>query len=302
MACRNRRASRCAPCAEVYRADTYQLIRAGLAGGKNVPDTVAGHPRVFATLTAPSFGAVHHRVVNPDGTVQRCHPGAGCNQRHAADDPCLGQAVDPDTLRLHRGGHLERPGRRPLASHHHPHRPPPGPTARRDRRASFAVSARLSYGKVAEFQARGLVHFHVIVRLDGPDGPDQPPPEGLTVEVLTAAIEAAARQAVVTSPDSPATGGPATGALGRAARHPTHHRRRRRRRRTHRPEGGRLRGQVRHQGGREHRHPGPARGVLALQRHRPRPRRRLACAKAATVGPPATTTSTTWSTTRTPRP
>ena len=82
VACRNRRASRCAPCAEMYRADTYHLIRAGLAGGKSVPDSVAGHPRVFATLTAPSFGAVHHRVVNADGKVERCHPGGGCNERH----------------------------------------------------------------------------------------------------------------------------------------------------------------------------------------------------------------------------
>jgi hypothetical protein len=37
-------------------ADTYQLIKAGLVGGKGVPTTVAGHPAVFATLTAPSFG------------------------------------------------------------------------------------------------------------------------------------------------------------------------------------------------------------------------------------------------------
>jgi hypothetical protein len=29
IACKTRRASRCPPCAEVYRADTYQLIRAG---------------------------------------------------------------------------------------------------------------------------------------------------------------------------------------------------------------------------------------------------------------------------------
>jgi hypothetical protein len=74
--------------------------------------------------------------------------------------------------------------------------------------AEFRRQARLSYGKVAEFQARGLVHFHVVVRLDGPDGPDQSPPEGLTVDALTAAIEAAVRQALVTSPDSPASGGP----------------------------------------------------------------------------------------------
>src|SRR3954463_813588 len=53
--CGDRRASVCPPCAETYRADTYQLIRAGLAGGKGVPTTVAQHPAVFATLTAPSF-------------------------------------------------------------------------------------------------------------------------------------------------------------------------------------------------------------------------------------------------------
>ena len=62
--CGDRRASVCAWCAETYRADTYQLIRAGLVGGKGVPDSVASHPAVFATLTAPSFGPVHVRVVN----------------------------------------------------------------------------------------------------------------------------------------------------------------------------------------------------------------------------------------------
>ncbi len=34
VACKTRRASRCPACAEVYRADTYQLIRAGLVGGR----------------------------------------------------------------------------------------------------------------------------------------------------------------------------------------------------------------------------------------------------------------------------
>jgi hypothetical protein len=206
VACRNRRASRCAPCAELYRADTYQLIRAGLAGGKNVPDTVAGHPRLFATLTAPSFGPVHHRIANSDGSVQRCHPGAGCQLRHDANDPCLGQAVDSDHydytgaviwnalagVLWHRTTTLLV---RQLARHL-------GMTEK-----DFRRLCRVSYGKVAEFQARGLVHFHVIIRLDGPDGPHQPPPQGLSVEALNAALEAAVRQAVVISPDSPATGG-----------------------------------------------------------------------------------------------
>jgi hypothetical protein len=206
VACRNRRASRCAPCAELYRGDTYQLIRAGLAGGKSVPETVTGHPRVFATLTAPGFGAVHHRVVNPHGKVRRCHPGAGCPQRHQSDDPCLGQAVSPD--------HYDYPGAviwnalagelwhrtatlvvRHLARHIGVTEP------------QFRRRVRVSYGKVAEFQARGLVHFHVIIRVDGPDGPQQPPPSELTVEALTAALQAAARQAFVASPHVSATGG-----------------------------------------------------------------------------------------------
>jgi len=35
----------------------------------------------------------------------------------------------------------------------------------------FPTRARLSYAKVAEYQRRRLVHFHAIIRLDGPDGP-----------------------------------------------------------------------------------------------------------------------------------
>ena len=62
--CGDRRASVCPPCAETYRADTYQLIRAGLAGGKGMPESLAAHPCVFATFTAPSFGPVHTRVVS----------------------------------------------------------------------------------------------------------------------------------------------------------------------------------------------------------------------------------------------
>lgn len=47
-ACGDRRTSVCPSCAETYRRDTYQLIRAGLAGGKGVPESVAIHPAVFA--------------------------------------------------------------------------------------------------------------------------------------------------------------------------------------------------------------------------------------------------------------
>src|SRR5690242_2550149 len=61
-ACGNRRATVCPACSRVYQYDAYQLIRAGLVGGKGVPASVAEHPAVFPTLTAPSFGLVHARV------------------------------------------------------------------------------------------------------------------------------------------------------------------------------------------------------------------------------------------------
>jgi hypothetical protein len=55
-ACGNRRASVCPSCSATYQADSFQLLAAGLRGGKGIPDTVAAHPRLFVTFTAPSFG------------------------------------------------------------------------------------------------------------------------------------------------------------------------------------------------------------------------------------------------------
>src|SRR5690242_11874943 len=105
--CGDRRASVCPACAETYRADTYQLIKAGLAGGKGVPDTVAGHPCVFATFTAPSFGPVHTRRQQANGRPARCRPRrkhavcphgrrTSCGLRHEEADPCLGRPLCPD--------------------------------------------------------------------------------------------------------------------------------------------------------------------------------------------------------------
>ena len=57
--CGNRREHVCPSCSEVYKGDARQIIRSGLTGGKGIPETVADHPCVFTTLTAPSFGPVH---------------------------------------------------------------------------------------------------------------------------------------------------------------------------------------------------------------------------------------------------
>ncbi|KEG39762.1 replication initiator protein RepSA [Streptomyces griseorubens] len=184
IACGNRRASRCPSCARTYAGDTYHLIRAGLAGDdrRDIPATVRDHPRVFLTLTAPSFGPVHNR---PD------HGTCRCGTRHAPDAPELGTALDPATydyagavlFNNHAGQLWQRFTtrlRRELAAR-------AGLS-----RSQLADHCRVSYGKVAEFQKRGAVHFHAVVRLDGPDGPDTAPPSWATVQLLADAIRAAA--------------------------------------------------------------------------------------------------------------
>ncbi|GAB2956640.1 replication initiator protein RepSA [Streptomyces heilongjiangensis] len=184
VACGNRRASRCPACAWTYAGDTYHLIRAGLAGDdrRDIPATVRDHPRVFATLTAPSFGRVHNR---PDYGACRC------GSHHLADDPALGTALDPATydyagavlFNNHAGQLWQRFAnrlRREIAAR--------GGLTQRE----LKERARLSYGKVAEFQKRGALHFHAVIRIDGPDGPDTPPPSWATVDLLTDAIRAAA--------------------------------------------------------------------------------------------------------------
>jgi hypothetical protein len=200
--CGNRRASECPSCSRLYAADMFHLIRAGVTGGKTVPESVADHPLLFATLTAPSFGRVH--------TSGRCHPGdpnrrcphgrpLACGVVHAegAEDRrsagLLGQPLCPDcydyashvvwqwfapdlwrrfTIALHRGlaHHLGIPAQ------------------------ALPEVATVQYAKVAEFQRRGVVHFHALIRLDGPrtSAGISDPPAGVTAELLAGLVTEAA--------------------------------------------------------------------------------------------------------------
>lgn len=195
IACGNRRASRCPACAWTYAGDTYHLIRAGLTGDpdKGTPHTVRDHPRVFATLTAPSFGPVHNRPGN-----RPCR----CGTRHGEDAPELGTPLDPGTYD-YAGAVLWNNHASDLWRYFTIY-------LRREiaRRAGLTQKAareesRLSFGKVAEYQKRGAVHFHAVIRFDGPDGPDSPPPYWATLDLLTDAIHAAAARVAV---DVPAAG------------------------------------------------------------------------------------------------
>ena len=74
--CGNPREDVCLPCSEVYKGDARQIIRSGLTGGKGIPESVATHPCVFATLTAPGSGPVHTIRTGRGGRRLACRPAA----------------------------------------------------------------------------------------------------------------------------------------------------------------------------------------------------------------------------------
>jgi hypothetical protein len=216
-ACGNRRASVCPSCSATYQGDQFQLLAAGLRGGKGVPETVTAHPRVFVTFTAPSFGPVHSRRAqgllvypcHPYRQGQRCSHGrrAGCWQRHDPDDPKLGEPLcgccyqagaqvlwnalagrlwSRTTIYLYRA--LAQLVGVP--------------------EAELRALVRISFAKVAEYQRRGAVHFHAIIRLDAATDcacPSwvAPPPAGFTAELLQRAVRRAAT--IVSVPCPPVT-------------------------------------------------------------------------------------------------
>jgi hypothetical protein len=204
IACGNRRASRCEACAFVHAVDTYVVVVTGLAGGKGVPESVAAHPRVFVTLTAPSFGPVHRAT-----TGAPCHPARasedcehemsqGCLRRHGGTDPVVGTPLCPacydyvhavlwnahasslwaDAITRLRFRIASRAG---------------------IKRSELREHLRLSYAKVAEFQRRGAIHLHAVVRLDGPDGPGSEPPGWADPDLLADAVRHAAGTAVLST-------------------------------------------------------------------------------------------------------
>ncbi|MGL6234934.1 MAG: replication initiator [Segniliparus sp.] len=209
--CNNRRAAVCPSCSRLYGGDVYQLVHAGLFGGRhNIPETVALHPRVFATLTAPSFGQVH--TARMDGQCHH-HAWAGrrrcphkrpvwCDMRHGKTDPILGEPLCLDcydhtghalfswnlpelwrryTIRLRRllAQRLRDMGERP-------------------------GDIKLMFVKIAEPQRRGLPHLHAVIRLDAaaPVGEAlRPPATRLTAHDLAALVRRAASEVSVPASD-----------------------------------------------------------------------------------------------------
>jgi len=213
-ACGTRRESRCPSCAAVYRADAYQLLAAGLKGGKGVPESVAGHPRLFVTFTAPGFGRVHSRKAQgrlvapcrPYRQGARCPHGNrdGCWHRHDEDDPRLGEPLcpacyDAQAQVLWNALAPELWRRTTIAIHRALGR------LVGLQEGELRQLARISYAKVAEFQRRGAIHFHAVIRLDAATdcrcpGCLAPPPQPFSADLLEDALKQAVPAVTVPCP------------------------------------------------------------------------------------------------------
>ncbi|SHY54048.1 replication initiator protein [Mycobacteroides abscessus subsp. bolletii] len=171
--CNNRRAKVCPSCSDLYARDTWQLVAAGTAGGRHgISADVADRPQVFATLTAPSFGAVHAstggrcRDHRRTGEFRRCPHGKPlwCNTNHNHKDPKVGQPLCGGcydyTAHVLFTWYLPELWRRFTIA------------LRRNLAKQLKVlgveakSVRASFVKVVEMQARAIPHIHALIRLD----------------------------------------------------------------------------------------------------------------------------------------
>lgn len=174
---------------------------AGIVGGKGIPASVANNPLVFVTLTAPSFGAVH-RVAKPGDASAVCHkPGKRartcrhgrarfCTILHDAGDPIAGSPLCPECYdyagQVLFNALASRAWKALTDNLYHHLAKAAGLSC-----AGVRERVRIEYLRVAEYQARGAIHFHVVMRLDGPEGPGSPVPAWASGELLCAAVRSA---------------------------------------------------------------------------------------------------------------
>lgn len=154
VTCGSRRRSKCVACSDVYSRDAYTVASSGWQEGISY---------AWITLTAPGrevFGCQHHTFAGRDGkrrcTPKRKCPGCGkdvppCKRFHKPGDPLIGVPVC-DCFDYEKAAAFNTAV--------------PALWVKTMRRLNdeFGEDGRLPFLKVAEWQRRGLVHIHVLVR------------------------------------------------------------------------------------------------------------------------------------------
>jgi hypothetical protein len=147
--CSSRVRSACPSCAELYRGDWAAIARSGVFDAR-----VERFRFYLLTLTAPSFGRVHRVPRSESGRLTRC----GCGDTHTARDAGL-RGVPLDPARYDYAGQVawNRDA---------------GVLWDRTRRRLRDRWATGEFFLVREWQDRGVLHLHVLVRVAREEAPD----------------------------------------------------------------------------------------------------------------------------------
>lgn len=144
--------SRCESCAELYRGDWAAIARSGV-----FDPSVERFRFYLLTLTAPSFGRVHRVPRSAGGRRKRC----GCGSVHDLADAALrGVPLDPSTYHYRGQVAWNRDA---------------GLLWDRTRRRVPDRWDTAEFFLVREWQDRGVLHLHVLVRIDRVEAPSARP-------------------------------------------------------------------------------------------------------------------------------
>jgi hypothetical protein len=173
VSCKTRRRSKCLACSQVYERDAYSVAASGWREGSAY---------AWITLTAPGaevFGCQHHVWAGKKGktrcTPKRKCPGCGkevpsCKAFHRSGDPLIGVPVcdcfDYEKAAAYNAA-VPKLWTATLGALNSAF-PPTGGVEFDPDAEVFNIkpgrTSRLAYIKVAEWQQRGLVHLHVLIR------------------------------------------------------------------------------------------------------------------------------------------
>lgn len=147
--CQSRVRSACAPCAELYRGDWAAIARSGVFNAD-----VSRYRFYLLTLTAPSFGRVHRVPRSASSRVNKC----GCGVTHSVRDAGLrGVPLDPASYDYAGQVAWNRDA---------------GLLWDRTRRRIRDRWDSVEFFLVREWQDRGVLHLHVIARIDRTEAPE----------------------------------------------------------------------------------------------------------------------------------
>lgn len=147
--CKSRVKSKCPSCAELYRGDWAAIARSGVFDGP-----VENFRFYLLTLTAPSFGRVHRVPRSPSAAARPC----GCGSTHSVEDAGL-RGVPLDSASYDYAGQVawNRDS---------------GLLWDRTRRRIRDRWDSTEFFIVREWQERGVLHVHALLRIARIEAPD----------------------------------------------------------------------------------------------------------------------------------